>query len=144
MATLQLQPPNESHLARKRSIPQSTPGMASKKSSKMTVTDKSQRLKTIRPKDRVEEFPHNHLTVQNSQLFCLACRESISCKKSAIVDHIGCPKRLRNCERLANQKVADYELTEYLTKNITTENAGAFTKTRDVDMQVFNVKWVQN
>ena len=56
-----------------------------------------------------------------------------------ITDHIGCPKHIRNCEKQAKQRVADIELTQYFAKNITPENSGAFTKTRDVDMQVFNV-----
>ena len=60
-----------------------------------------------------------------------------------ITDHIGCPKHIRNCEKRAKQRVADFELTQYFAKNITPENSGAFTKTRDVDMQVFNVKWVE-
>ena len=102
---IQLEPPKESELSRKRAIPQSTPGMASKKASKMTAVDKSKSLATISPKDRVEEFPNNHLTVQNNGLFCLACREPVTCKKSGIADHIGCPKYARNAERLANKRL---------------------------------------
>jgi hypothetical protein len=91
----------------------------------------------------VEEFPENNLTVQNGQLFCLGCRETLHVKKSTIQDHIKTPKHQKGSERLAQQKVKDYELSDYLVKNISTENAGALTKTRDMDMQLFNIKWVQ-
>ena len=38
----------------------------------------------ISPTVRIKEFPNEFLTVSNSKLFCSACREPLSVKKSVV------------------------------------------------------------
>ena len=41
-----------------------------------------------RPVDRVKQYPDEHFIVPANRLFCTACREEISTKKSVIDLHI--------------------------------------------------------
>ena len=52
----------------------------SAKKSKATVHDESKLSTTV----QIKEFPNEFLTVSNSKLFCSACREPLSVKKSVV------------------------------------------------------------
>ena len=40
--------------------------------------------KSVPPHDRVKAYPEEQLTVSNNKLFCTACREELSLKKSVL------------------------------------------------------------
>ena len=42
----------------------------------------------VKPDQHVKEYPHEHFTVSNGKLFCEACREQMSLKKSSLNNHI--------------------------------------------------------
>ena len=52
--------------------------------------------KTVKPAERVREFPGEHLTVSGGKLFCKTCRESLGLKKSILASHINCAKHLHS------------------------------------------------
>ena len=43
---------------------------------------------SVRPVDRVKQYPNNHFIVSAEKFFCTACREEVSTKKSVINLHI--------------------------------------------------------
>ena len=67
-----------SNLARKRRVSRN-PARSSKRSKTAVTTEPK-----ISPASRVREFPNECLTVSNSKLFCTACRDPLSVKKSVI------------------------------------------------------------
>jgi len=76
------------------------------------------------PQQRVEEFLDNLLSVRNGKLFRIACREALSCKKSMILDHFGCPKHIQNSVRLRELHPPAEQLDELLQfKGIRSEDA---------------------
>ena len=85
MKALSLPIPEPSIRARRRSVPQSTPLQAEKKKAKLQSSDNgNSQLITVTADDRVNEFPDSYLEARKGKLFCLACRENISLKASAI------------------------------------------------------------
>ena len=75
--------PNPSVLARKRKI-QTNPPVGKKRSRGKTNSDP----KKVSPADRIKLFPDEHFSVSVGKLFCLACREVLSTKKSVLGLHI--------------------------------------------------------
>ena len=140
---LALPAPKKSDLARKRVIPESTPGTGKKKVANLLSIKKAQAsLVTVTAQDRVDEFPNEHFTVRNNGLFCLACRAPQSVKRLHLLDHISSITHMKGKERINRSKKSDLELFDFLKGNITDENAAAFTKTRNVDLQLFNIKFL--
>ena len=79
-----LKAPQPSVLARKRTI-RCNPPVGVKKSKGLTLKSDP---KSISPSDRLKEFPDQSFKVNCSKkLFCDACREVLSCKKSSIETH---------------------------------------------------------
>ena len=79
-----LRSPVPSVLARKRKVPTNPPPVGQKRSkggSACTV------LKSVSPQDRVREFADDSLCVSAGKLFCRACREELSVKKSVVKNH---------------------------------------------------------
>ena len=83
-----LKAPTASQLARKRKTHSSPPtGM------KRTTTVKADyEPKSVTPSSRVYEFPNENLNVSAGNLFCSACREPLSLKKSIIKLHLDSQK----------------------------------------------------
>ena len=76
--------PPPSHLARKRKTV-TNPPVGVKRSREGTST---QILKSIGPSDCVRQYPNERLTVSAGCLFCNACREELSLKKSVVDHHV--------------------------------------------------------
>ena len=47
---------------------------------------------SVTPAQRVKEFPKEELKVSAGKVFCNACREELSTKKSTIENHVGSAK----------------------------------------------------
>ena len=87
-----LRSPTLSQLARKRKIQRnpSAPPTGIKRCKGTTSSDP----KSVKPLDCVKQYPGNHLVVSVGKLFCSACREELSTKKSIIDLHIKSAKHL--------------------------------------------------
>ena len=75
-----LKSPPESDLSRKRKV-KTNPS----KGVKGATSSKSQKVSFS---SRIKEFPSQHLSIHKGKLFCNACREYLSLKKSVISLHI--------------------------------------------------------
>ena len=52
--------------------------------------------KSVTPLSRVKEFKDETLTVSAGCLFCMACRETLSLKRSIIQNHLKCTKHVES------------------------------------------------
>lgn len=72
---------------------------------------------TVAASSRVKEFPGEYLSVRSGKLFCTACREPVSVKKSMINLHVKSSKHSSGVQRLqskgARQKDIASMLKEY-------------------------------
>ena len=57
--------------------------------------------KSVKPADRVKQYPEGNLTVSAGKLFCVACREELSTKKSIIDLHLKSVKHQHGRARLS-------------------------------------------
>ena len=77
--------------------------------------------KSVSPTTRVDQFPGEELTVSNGVLFCLACREPVSLKKSTVKLHIDSQKhklhKIKMSEKEARQKSIAESLRKYDEQN---------------------------
>ena len=74
-----LRSPTVSDLSGKRKILTNPPPPIGKRRS--TTTVKKFDSKSVRPPDRVSEFPGEHLSQSAGRLFCKACREDVAVKR---------------------------------------------------------------
>ena len=88
-----LKAPKKSDLCRKRKI-QSLPPIGKKRASGLKEPK-------VLPTQRVSEFPGEQLSVSLGRLFCNACRETLSVKRSTVLNHI---KSAKHEESKAKQK----------------------------------------
>ena len=105
-----LKPPQQSPLARKRKISTNPPPTGFKKSKGVSCYDP----KSVRPTDRVREYPEEPLKVSNGKLFCTGCREELSLKKSSIDLHIRSSKHSKNKEKLKLKEQRELDIAEAL------------------------------
>lgn len=90
-----LRSPPLSELSRKRKTPSNPPrglkrGLGTTTSEPQSVTAAA----------RLREFPNQHLSVSLGKLFCDACREPLSLKKSVIALHLKSAKHNSGIERI--------------------------------------------
>jgi len=60
--------------------------------------------KGIDPVKWVKEYPNEPLSVSNKKLFCKACREELSVKKSSVDNRIKSSKLVKGKERMKNKE----------------------------------------
>ena len=90
--------PQASTLGRKQAFRSNPPPVGAKKSKGIPLKSDP---KSVSPSDRIKDFPDECLKVNfNKQLFCNACREVLSCKKSLLQTHIKTSKHEKGKERL--------------------------------------------
>jgi hypothetical protein len=65
---------------------------------------------------RIREFPNENLTNHLGKLFCNACREVVSLKKSVLTQYIKSAKHANGKEQLVYKEVRDKNLAEMLKK----------------------------
>ena len=106
-----LRSPTPSDLARKRRIPCNPPKGIKK--GKGTVASEPQ---NVSPHDRVKRIPDDHLSVVCGKLFCSACRENLSLKRSIITMHVQSTKHASGLERLASKEKRERTIAEMLKK----------------------------
>ena len=109
-----LRSPTKSDLARKRKVEKPKAPTAQTKKRKSTVVNQSD-PKTVSPVQRVRDFPNECLEVRNDKLFCVACREVISLKKSTVKNHISLGDKHKNAkEKLARKEARERNIVESL------------------------------
>lgn len=87
--------------------------------------------KKVTPRQRVQEFSTEPFSVSNGYLFCKACREQISTKRSIIANHIRSTKHACGKERLASKETRERNIMESLRKynSITHQRGRLYLKT---------------
>ena len=68
------------------------------------------------PLQRSKDFCEEKLTVSADKLFCLACREELSLKKSIIINHVSSSKHILGKEKLAGKEKHEVDIAEALKK----------------------------
>ena len=104
-----LKSPPPSSLARKRVI-HCNPPSGKKRSSGARRNDP----KSVSPSKRVSEFPGEQLTISASRLFCKACRETISLKRSIIQNHVKSTKHSESKKKLESKVAREGDIAEAL------------------------------
>ena len=65
----------------------------------------------------MKEFPNECLEVRHCKLFCFACREELSLKKSTAINHIYSGNKHKNSkEALARREARERDIANYLKK----------------------------
>ena len=112
-----LKPATKSTLARKRKR---------EHTARKKVASSHTDPKKIKPEVRVKEFPGEFLEVRKGKLFCVACREEVSLKKSTVKNHIYSGIKHKNSKkRLAEKEARERDLSSYLQKQDKEEPAAA-------------------
>ena len=106
-----LRPPTISDLARKRKILVNIPPVGKRRS---TTTVKKFDPKSVKPSDRVSEFPGEQLSQSAGRLFCKTCREDVAVKRSVVVNHIKSKKHEDGKKRLKRKELRERDIAESL------------------------------
>ena len=107
-----LKAPTKSDLARKRKVEKPKPTAEAKKR-KSTVPNQTD-PKTVTPAQRIRDFPNECLEIKNNKLFCVACREVLSLKKSTVKNHITGDKHKNAKEKLSKKTARERDIVESL------------------------------
>ena len=94
----------------------------------------------VSPAQRVREFPTESFTVSHSRLFCSACREQLSLKRSIVKNHIESVKHRNAKERLAKNGARERDIASSLKKFNEQEHQKG--ETLPEQQQVYQVKVV--
>ena len=72
--------------------------------------------KGVSPSQRVREFENESLTVSQGHVFCSACREQLSLKRSVVKNHTQSSKHRKGKERLKRKDSRERDIAEDLRK----------------------------
>lgn len=90
--------------------------------------------------DRVKQFPNEHFNVSSGKLFCLACREELSTKKSILELHIKAAKHVKGKEALISKQTSELSIVEALKRY--DKSAHPVGETLPDSIRVYRVKLV--
>ena len=99
-----LRSPTPSILACKRQFKQNPPPQGVKRGNAKESGDP----KNISASDHVKAYPDEQLTVSNRKLFCRACREELSTKKSSIESYLKSQKHIKGKKKLELKNKEEY------------------------------------
>ena len=105
--------PTSSVLARKRKLHKNPPSGMKRRA---TQAKASYEPKSVTPTSRVAEYQNEYLTVSAGSLFCSACREPISLKKSVLKLHINSQKHKSHKSKLINKQAKQRDIAEALNQ----------------------------
>jgi hypothetical protein len=77
--------------------------------------------KGVSQNQRVKEFPTEPLTVSHGQLFCSACREQLSLRRSILKNHVESVKHRNSKERLARKCARERDIARSTTSKFIQE-----------------------
>ena len=107
-----LRSPTPSLLARKRKVQSNRPPPPT--GAKRCKGETSSDPKHVKPLDRVTQYPGEQFVVSVGKLFCSACREEISTKKSIIDLHIKSAKHQKGKERVTLKQKSELSIAKAL------------------------------
>ena len=102
--------PPSSDLARKRKIATNPPPTGMKRCKGRIAAEP----KTITPAVRVKQYPDENFKVSNHSLFCTACRETLSLKKSIIDLHVKTAKHTNGKVKLKSKDKREKDIASML------------------------------
>ena len=132
-----LRAPQKSELTRKRALrknPLSAESHCKKRPSCSTTP------KSITLHSRVRDFPGENLKVSAGKLFCTACREEVSLKRSIITNHIASVEHKQSKVKLAKKENREKDIAEALVAYYEQEHPRG--ETLSADQRVYRVKVV--
>ena len=99
-------------------------------------------VKKIGLHERLQSFPNEHLCIRGGKLFCNACHELLSTKKSILQNHCKSKKHAQGKEMLVKSKKRDVTITEALKA----DNASCRlqTSTLPLEVRAFRVQVVED
>ena len=95
--------------------------------------------KSVLPSDRVRQYPNQQLTVSAGKLFCHACREELSLKKSVIGHHTSSAKNKASVTKVLAREKSDNSIVDALKRYEDVQHKG---ETLLNETKVFRVKVV--
>ena len=107
-----LKSPAPADIARPRKIQKNDPPRGKRRCKGSSPSDP----KGITASQRVRDFNKEALVVSRGHLFCSACREQLSLKRSVIKNHIQCAKHENSKKRLERKEVRERDIAAGLTK----------------------------
>ena len=96
--------------------------------------------KGVSPQQRVREFGNESLTVSHGHLFCSACREQLSLKRSIIKNHIQSSKHHKSLQRMKHKEARERDIAESLRKY--NQDVHPRGETLPEEQQIYRVKVV--
>ena len=131
-----LKSPTPSDLARKRKVHCNPPTGKRRSSGRHGMKEPK-----IKPSQRVSEFPNEELTVSAlGRLFCKACRETLSVKRSTVANHVKSTKHQQSKEKLQKKEAREKDIASALKRyDETTQLKG---QTLPDEQRIYRVKVV--
>ena len=105
--------PKPAQLARDRRL-ESTTGKYKRRGTS-NVTN----VKNVPLQDRINQFPDQHLSVRGTTIFCNACREMVSSKKSILASHCSSRKHAKGKDALKRSRLREQTIAEALSREKT-------------------------
>ena len=107
-----LRSPTASDLARKRKVHCNPPTGKRRSSGRHGMQEPK-----IKPSQRVSEFPNEELTVSAlGRLFCKACRETLSLKRSTVANHVKSTKHQQSKGKLQKKEAREKDIASALKR----------------------------
>ena len=131
-----LKSPTASDLSRKRKVHCNPPTGKRRSSGRHGMKEPK-----IKPSHRVSEFPDEELSVSAvGRLFCKACRETLSVKRSTIANHVKSTKHQQSKEKLQKKQAREKDIASALKRyDETTQPKG---QTLPDEQRIYRVKVV--
>ena len=73
-------------------------------------------MKKVPLHDHINQFPGQHLSARGYAIFCTACREVFSSKKSILSSHCASKKHASGKEKIKKSKLREQTITEALSQ----------------------------
>ena len=108
-----LRSPTSAEIARKRKTKANPPPKGKRRCKGTLVSDP----KGVTPNQRVREFSEEPFSVSNCHLFCSACREHVSLKRSVINHHIQSTKHKKSKEMLKVKEAREKHIADMLVQH---------------------------
>ena len=131
-----LRVPKVSDLGRKRKIQCNPPTGKKRSSGRYGLKEPN-----VNPSKRVKEFPDEEFLVSLGRLFCNACRETLSVKRSSVLNHVRSVKHRESKAKQKSRQAKDMNLVSALKKYDEAKNPVG--QTLPDDQRLYRVKVVK-
>ncbi len=105
--------PKQSDISRKRKIRRNPAGIPRTRKTKPSCSTDP---KSVRPNQRVNEFPEEPFVVSAGKLFCTGCREEVSLKLSIVNNHIKTAKHAHGKDALMKRESRERDIVQALRR----------------------------